>query len=154
MDQYIYIIYIQGGPSQADVWIQSVDDEDDIFGMLEVRSFNIIWQYFKVYDPSVSFNTPPKRFRVSNFIRIESKLHRIISHSRPPTWIVKEKMKTWGKRKTCLWGTTTKYPTWGEKLDNYIYRIYVIDDLRTKKNCALQDLKCNVNYNAMETKRQ
>lgn len=41
----------QGGPSQADIWIQSVDDEDDIFGMLEV------------FDPSVSFNTPPQRFR-------------------------------------------------------------------------------------------
>ena len=27
----------QGGPYHADIWIQSVDDEDDIFGMLEVR---------------------------------------------------------------------------------------------------------------------
>ena len=26
----------QGGPYHADIWIQSVDDEDDIFGMLEV----------------------------------------------------------------------------------------------------------------------
>ena len=27
----------QAGPYHADIWIQSVDDEDDIFGMLEVR---------------------------------------------------------------------------------------------------------------------
>ena len=63
----------QDGPSQADIWIQSVDDEDDIFGMLEVRSSNIITgRYLKVFDPSVSFNTPPQRFRVS--IEIKSKI--------------------------------------------------------------------------------
>jgi len=41
----------QAGPFHADIWIQSVDDEDDIFGMLEV------------FDPSVAFNTPVQRFR-------------------------------------------------------------------------------------------
>ena len=43
----------QAGPYHADIWIQSVDDEDDIFGMLEV------------FDPSVAFNTPLQRFKVS-----------------------------------------------------------------------------------------
>ena len=41
---------------------------------------------------------------------------RIIFHSRPPTWIGNKKTKTWAMRKTCLWGTPTKYPTWGEKV--------------------------------------
>jgi len=48
----------QGGPYHADIWIQSVDDEDDIFGMLEV------------FDPSVAFNTPLQRFR--NYFPVSS----------------------------------------------------------------------------------
>jgi len=41
----------QGGPFHSDIWIQSVDEEDDVFGMLEV------------YDPAIAFNSPPQRFR-------------------------------------------------------------------------------------------
>ena len=33
---YFNFFILQGGPYHADIWIQSVDDEDDIFGMLEV----------------------------------------------------------------------------------------------------------------------
>ena len=32
----------QAGPYHADIWIQSVDHEDDIFGMLEVRRLPVL----------------------------------------------------------------------------------------------------------------
>ena len=42
---FVFNIPAIGGPFHSDIWIQSVDEEDDIFGMLEV-DYNIMAIFF------------------------------------------------------------------------------------------------------------
>ena len=94
----------------------------------EANTNLLYWWCFKVFDPSVSFNTPLHRFRVNRSLQslVWKTFLRITSLSPPPMWIGNKKMRTRAVSRRSMWNMATRFPIWG----GFLFNICLTDLLR------------------------